>query len=61
MRRANEILLLDKPITAKEAKLSGFANDILTDLGDEYFPDLDKIPAIKKLCATDYRTLVNSK
>lgn len=60
-RRANEILLLDKPVTAQEAVHSGFANGIITDLDDSYWPDLDKIPSINKLLATDYRTLVNCK
>ena len=62
MRRANEILLLDKPITAQEAVQSGFANGIIEDLNNtDYWPDLSKIPAIGKLLATDYRTLVNCK
>ena len=61
MRRANEILLLDKPVTAQEAKQCGYINDVIDNLGTDYFPDLDKIPTIKKLCATDYKTLVNCK
>jgi len=30
-------------------------------MSDEHWPDLDKIPAIGKLLATDYRTLTNCK
>ena len=62
LRKANEVLLMDKVITAEEAVKTGFANEILTDLNStDYFPDLDKIPAVKKLMNTDYRTLVNAK
>ena len=61
MRKANEILLLDKPITAQEALQCGFINGIIDDLDESEWPDMDKIPAIKKLLATDYKTLVNCK
>lgn len=36
-------------------------NEILTDLNDDYWPDLDKIPAVKKLLTTDYKAIVNCK
>ena len=61
LRRANEILLLDRPIKAQEAVQCGFANGIIEDLNNDHWPDLDKIPAIVKLLDTDYRTLVNCK
>ena len=61
MRRANEILLLDRPIFAKEAVECGFVNEIVEGLDNKEWPDLDKIPAIPKLLATDYKTLVNCK
>ena len=61
IRRANEILLLDKTITAQEAVQCGFANGIIEGLNDDHWPDISKIPAIGKLLATDYRTLVNCK
>lgn len=61
LRKANEILLLDKPITAQEAVQNGYANGIIEGLDDEHWPDITKIPAIPKLLATDYRTLVNCK
>ena len=61
-RRANEILMLDKPVSAQEAVQCGFANGIITDLnGTDHWPDLSKIPTLAKLCATDARTLVNCK
>lgn len=61
VKRANEILFLDRPINAKEAVESGFANAIVEDLGDSDWFDPLKIPAIKKLLASDYRTIVNMK
>lgn len=62
IRRANEILMLDKSITAQEAVQCGFANGIIDGLNKvDYFPDLSKIPTITKLLSTDYRTLVNCK
>ena len=30
-------------------------------MNDDHWPDLTKIPALTKLLATDYRTLVNCK
>ena len=40
----------------------GFVNAIITDLNStDHWPDLSKIPALTKLLATDYRTLVNCK
>jgi enoyl-CoA hydratase/carnithine racemase len=61
VRRANEILFLDRPVSAKEAVESGFANAIVENLGDSDWFDVMKIPAIKKLLASDYRTIVNMK
>lgn len=53
---------MDKVITADDAVKTGFANEIISDLNSvDYFPDLDKIPAVKKLMNTDYRTIVNAK
>lgn len=39
----------------------GFANGIIEGMNNDHWPDLDKIPAINKLLATDLRTLVNCK
>ena len=61
LRRANEILMLDKPINAKEAVQSGYVNEIIEGLDNCDWPDLEKIPAIVKLLSTDYKTLVNCK
>lgn len=61
VRRANEILFLDRPINAKEAVECGFANAIIQDFGDSDWFDVMKIPAIKKLLASDYMTIVNMK
>lgn len=37
-------------------------NGIITDLNStDHWPDLSKIPAINKLLATDYRTIINCK
>lgn len=61
-RLANEVLLLDKELTAAEAVNCGFANAIIKeDLGSGDWFDLSKVPSIGKLLETDYRTLVNSK
>lgn len=60
-RLANEVLMLDRPLTAKEAVGCGFANGVIADLGDSDWFDLKKVPTIGKLLATDYRTLVNCK
>ena len=60
-RRANELLLLDRPIKAQEAMHCGYINGIIEGLSSEHWPDLDKIPAIPKLLSTDLRTLVNCK
>ena len=49
LRRANEILMLDKQIRAKEAADCGFVNQILEGLDNNEWPDLNKIPAIPKL------------
>ena len=61
LRRSREILLLDRPMLAKEAVKSGYANGIIKNLGDNDFFDLDKVPTIGKLLEQDYRTLVNTK
>ena len=61
-RLASEVLLLDRPLTAKEAVECGFANSIIPELQNEpeWF-DINKVPAIPKLLETDYRTLINCK
>jgi enoyl-CoA hydratase/carnithine racemase len=61
-RKAAELLMLDKPLTAEEAVKFGFANELLPGLQNEpdWF-DLGKVPAIGKLLQNDYRTLVNCK
>lgn len=46
---------------AKEAVDCGFANAIIPDLGDSDWFDVMKIPAIKKLLESDYKTIVNMK
>lgn len=61
VKRANEILYLDRPMMADEAVSCGFANAIIDDLGDSDWFDVNKIPAITKLLASDYRTIVNMK
>ena len=53
--------MLDEPVTAQEAVDCGFANGIISDLNNDHWPDLGKIPALHKLAATDYRTLLNCK
>ena len=61
IRKANEVLLLDRPLTAKEAVQCGYANGIIEGLDETDWPDINKIPTITKLLATDYKTLVNAK
>ena len=61
-RTAAEVLLLDKVLTAEEAVKCGFANSIIAELQEEpEWLDITKVPAITKLLATDYTTLVNCK
>lgn len=60
-RRAAEMLLLDKGLTAQEALACGFTNGIIEDFGDEDFFDITRVPTIGKLLNTDYRTLINCK
>lgn len=61
-RKAAEVLLLDRALSAKEAVECGFANSEIPELLDEpeWF-DIAKVPAITKLLSTDYTTLVNCK
>lgn len=63
IRRANEILLLDRIMYAKEAVQCGFANAMLkgSDLGDTDWFDPLKVPAVAHLLKSDYRTIVNCK
>ena len=61
MRKANELILLDKRMTAAEAVQCGYANGIIDGLEPVDWPDITKIPTITKLLATDYKTLVNAK
>lgn len=60
LRKANEILMMDKIVSAKEALHHGYINEII-ELNQDYWPDLDKIPAVKSLLQTDYKTIVNGK
>ena len=61
-RLAAEVLLLEKPLTAKEALGCGFINGIIPELqGEDDFFDIAKVPAIGKLLSQDYRTLTNCK
>lgn len=60
-RKAAEVLMLDRPMSAQEAVQLGYANEIIEGLDNVDWPNLDKIPAIGKLLATDYKTLVNCK
>lgn len=61
-RLANEVLMLDKKLTAEEAHRVGFVNAILpASLTQSDFFDPNQIPAIPKLLATDYTTLLNCK
>jgi enoyl-CoA hydratase/carnithine racemase len=61
-RLASEVLLLDKPLNAKEALGCGFINGIIPELKNEgEFFDVAKVPAIGKLLSQDYRTLTNCK
>lgn len=59
-RLGMEVLLTDRTLSAKEAMSCGFVNGIIDTFdpkSDEVDPD--QVPVIKKLLATDYRTLVN--
>ena len=59
---ANEILMMDKVIPAAQAERVGFVNKVIPELQNEPdFFDLDKVPAIGQLLATDYFTLTNCK
>jgi hypothetical protein len=60
-RLGNEVLLLDKVLSAQEAVKCGFANGIIDkfDKKNEWF-DPSIVPAIPKLLKNDYRTLTNS-
>ena len=59
---ANEILMMDKRITAKQAEQVGFVNKVVPELqGEPDFFELDKVPAIGQLLATDLFTLTNCK
>lgn len=59
---ANELLMLDRKITAQEAVDLGFANAIIPELQEQpdWF-DISSVPPIIQLCNTDYRTLMNCK
>ena len=39
----------------------GYANGLIEGLGDEEWPDYDRVPTIGKLLNTDYKTLINAK
>ena len=60
-RRASALLMLDRQMKAQEALELGYINGIITDLDQNEWPDISKIPTIGKLLATDYKTLVNCK
>ncbi len=48
-RKANEMLLLDKVMTAKEAEACGFINGVIKDMPKGDNVDFSKIPAIEKI------------
>ena len=54
--------MLGETMNAAQAVKSGFANAILPALQNEpdWF-DIAKVPAVRKLSETDYRTLINCK
>ena len=58
---AFEVLLMDRPLTAKEAIACGFANGMVDGFDDKEWFDLQKVPAIGKLLANDYDTMVRCK
>ena len=60
-RKAAEMLMLDHILTAEEAVQCGYVNSIIRDLPKGDNIAFEKIPAIKKLLDTDYKTLVNCK
>ena len=60
-RKAAEVLMLDQKLTAQDALKHGLVNEIIDGLGDSDWFDPMKIPAIKTLLASDYRTIVNMK
>jgi enoyl-CoA hydratase/carnithine racemase len=60
-KMANEILLLDRPITAQEALHHGFVNQVLTDIPKGEFFDLMKLPCIPKLLQNNVHTMQVAK
>lgn len=52
-RKANQVLLLDQPLTAKQAVECGFATAILPNLSKGDFLNYKEIPGIEKMLATD--------
>lgn len=60
-RVAYEVLMMDKPLTAKEAISCGFANGLIEGLDDKEWFDISKVPAISKLLANDLSTMMRCK
>jgi enoyl-CoA hydratase/carnithine racemase len=60
-RMAYEVLLMDRPLTAKEAIACGFANGMVEGFDEKEWFDLQKVPAISKLLANDLDTMVRCK
>eukprot|EP00350_Pseudokeronopsis_sp_OXSARD2_P002572 CAMPEP_0170540480 /NCGR_PEP_ID=MMETSP0211-20121228/474_1 /TAXON_ID=311385 /ORGANISM="Pseudokeronopsis sp., Strain OXSARD2" /LENGTH=73 /DNA_ID=CAMNT_0010842909 /DNA_START=477 /DNA_END=698 /DNA_ORIENTATION=- len=64
-RRANEMLFLEKKMTAQEALECKFINGILDTKSapktDPILKEIDKLPGLERLLQTDYKTLINAK
>lgn len=60
-RFANELILQDRLMTAKEAFDYGFVNGVLSDIPKGDFFDLMKLPCIPKLIKNDVQTMVTAK
>lgn len=59
-RKAAEVLLLDKILSAQEAKDCKWVNEIVSLPKQEFF-DINLIPCIPKLLKSDVFTLENAK
>lgn len=64
-KRANEMLFLEKRLGAQQAYEWGFINGVIdtktAPKTDPIVTDIDKLPGLRKLLQTDYKTLVTAK